>query len=168
MDYFKIESQTNSSKNSRKLDLLNLEFVDHLNTNIISNQNYNLTCRVSNTVQHSLHTENQHLNGITDLILNLGINLQKQITIINSSLQKIQTTLDKKKESLHTLSDNLTYIKEQNNQILVELRQVHTKEQHVTTQKDIDKISEALNKLNISDIRIEKTPKPYNHWQPRR
>jgi hypothetical protein len=33
---------------------------------------------------------------------------------------------------------------------------------------DIDKITEAINKLNIEDIKIDRKPKPYTHWSPRK
>lgn len=41
-------------------------------------------------------------------------------------------------------------------------------EVNTTTESDIDKITEAINKLNIGDIKLKRKPTPYTHWLPRK
>jgi hypothetical protein len=99
------------------------------------------------------------------LVISLGDNIHKEA--FNNKQQ-----LDKILEEVKKYTTNQDYIKEQNNQLIKEIRDIKIaiiRQPQDNIQEDIDKLTGAINKLNISDIKIEKKkPKPYTHWQPRK
>ena len=74
-------------------------------------------CRFKNH-KHTLHSENIPLNGITDLIVNLGINLKQEVKRNNQNFDRLYSHTDRRTELLNKLSENLDYIIAQNNQII--------------------------------------------------
>lgn len=157
-DFLKIDSISN-----KKLEFLNLEFSDRaFRTQIKGNENYKLACRISDDFKHILHSEDNHLNSITDLIINLGINLQKEI---NYNKQQLEKSL----EELRKYTENLDYIKDQQQQILLEIKQINKGKSginHSLQSDNIDKLTETLKNLKINETKIK--PTPYKHWQPRK
>lgn len=148
---------------------MNLEFTEKPSLKNINTENYSFICRIKDNCKHSLHTDNPHLNALTDLVINLGYNLQKDSIINKQLLEKISVYTEEFKK----YSQNLDYIKDQNNQILKELKRSCLEKQtenihNNNIQIEVDKITDAINKLNIEDIKIIKKPTPYKHWQPRK
>lgn len=157
----------------KKLSLFNLEFSENHNNNTLVD-NCNFACRFPKNYKHLLHSENIHLNGITDLILSLGLNLEHEVIKNNQSLSTIHSTIEKKTELLNKLTENLDYIRSQNNQIISELKEIRkslagteVKQQIHTAikEEDLDKLVSGLDKFKIT-----KKPKitPYKHWLPRK
>lgn len=155
----------------KKLEFLNLEFTEK-NEVKINNNNYSFNCRFKEKHNHSLHSDNIHLNAITDLVINLGYNLQKESIRKQAILEKILDIKHKEIEERRLIITNIDYIKEQNNQIIKELKEVRKNKEKITNvgeiNSDIDKITEAINKLSIEDLKINRKPKPYKHWSPRK
>lgn len=151
-------------------DFLNLEIPDNQTYKTENGKHYNFTCRLKELHnKHSLHTESAHLNAITDLLINLGLSLQKESLDNKQKIDKIQKNLETNIIEIKRLSENLDYFKNQNELIIKTLKNLEKiKIDKEETAKDIDKITEAINKLSLEDIKLNRQPKPYKHWEPRK
>jgi len=126
-------------------------------------------CRVKENFNHTLHTpDNIHLNSLTYFVISLGINLQKESITNKQLLEKLITELQIKTEEYKKYIHNLDYIKEQNNQILKEIKDIRKNtSQNLEVTSDIDKITNVINNLSLDDIKINRKHKSYKHWQPK-
>lgn len=150
-----IDSNTSSAE-LKRLDFLNLEYKEKLeNNNITSLDYYSFTCRFKNKFKHSLHTNNIHLNGITDLIINLGLNLEKESKYSHNTLEKLERLVNytyKKTELISKLTENLGYLKEQNNQIIKELKEIR---KFIPSKQEIQQLSYLLENNKPKQIETE-------------
>ena len=96
----------------KKLDFLNLEFIEKTSNNTWV-ENCFFICKFKNH-KHTLHSENIHLNGVTDLIVNLGIHLEQEVKRNNHNFNRLYSLTDRRTELLSKLIENLYYIKAQN------------------------------------------------------
>lgn len=154
--------------------MLNLEFIEKNSNNILVD-NCHVACRFTTGYKHLLHSENPHLNGFTDLILNLGENLEKESSKYKHHIEQTYNVVDNTTKLLKELIDNLEYIKEQNNQIINEFKKIKKElsdKKEITQniksaikEDDLEKIIRGISKLNIGE-----KPKitPYKHWAPRK
>ena len=143
---------------------MNLEFTDKF-YKVINKDSYKFICRIKDdNFEHSLHTRDPHQNALTDLIISLGSNLQKELIGHIQILERILAEIKK-------YTNNLEYIKEQNNTIIQDLKNIkidRKDKQANYTQNNLDSIINALDKLSINDTKVTKKPTPYTHWQPRK
>lgn len=99
-----------------------------------------------------MHTENIHLNGITDLIINLGVSLEKESRYNHNALERLVNYTNKKTDLLNKLIENLGYIKEQNNQIIKELKEI---KKNIPSKQEIQQLSYLLESHKPKQITTE-------------
>ncbi|QVY19166.1 p24 [Agapanthus tungrovirus] len=127
-----------------RFDYLSLELpVKHKHKNT-SLDKCVFNCYFERKFKHVLHSEEQHLNGITDLLISLGSNLTLNWEKLKSVIEKLillpgKTTKEVKELSLEfdKVKGNFDFLKDQQNLILKKIKAL----------KDLDK--------NIADLKIE-------------
>lgn len=113
--YRKIDNLRNLDYNLKHLDYLHLKIPNEkkykkLKDNSLIRCNFNIG-------DHSLHGENPQLNTITDLIIILGENLQKENNKIIDSLVQIERKVDKTALIINRLEQNLDFFKQQQDSV---------------------------------------------------
>jgi uncharacterized coiled-coil DUF342 family protein len=107
------------------LKYLDLE-ISNNNRNLVSLDKQKLLCKFDKKYKHILHSENnilfsEHLNSLTDLVINLSINLEKTLEENNNKISFLTSLIEEKNKSIKELRENQDYIRQQNNSILEKL-----------------------------------------------
>ena len=97
--------------NYKKFEYLNLE-INNLAKRIISLDRQKHICYIrDNNYTHMLHSGNQHLNSITDLIIELGNSLQQHNEKYYNLMQLISDSMVSRNKKLQQINDDQDYLK---------------------------------------------------------
>ncbi|QVY19150.1 p24 [Agapanthus tungrovirus] len=127
-----------------RFDYLSLELPEKHKHKNLSLDKCSFNCFFNRSFKHVLHSEDNHLNGITDLLINLGSNLTLNWEKLKSVIEKLillpgKTTKEVKElsQEFNQVKINFDFLKDQQNLILSRLKGL----------KNLDK--------NIAELTIE-------------
>ena len=67
-------------------------------------------CYFNNQFKHNTHGENPHSNSITDILISLGLNLEKQVNYCTEINERMREIIVSKNNVLKELSFNIEYV----------------------------------------------------------
>ena len=114
----------------KKIECLDLGINDSHTYKILTVEGSH-SCYFNSDHKHILHSNNAHLNSLTDLIISLGNKLEKQETKNNNIWNSLIEVLKEKNKVIRQLTENLDYIKEQNKTLI-------TKHKNLEQFRDLD------------------------------